>query len=141
MIVYTGATFDVTHAGHVNFLRQVKELFPNCKLVVSLNTDDFIERYKGKKPLFNYEERSKLIIGTGYVDLVIPNSGGEDSKPAVLLSGASVVAIGSDWLKKNYLAQMSFTEEWLRENGISLIYIPYTDNISTTEIKKRIQNA
>lgn len=34
---------------------------------------------------------------------------------------------------------LGFTQDWLDENGISLIYIPYTDGISSTEIKRRLK--
>ena len=34
---------------------------------------------------------------------------------------------------------MGFTQDWLDENNIILIYLPYTDMISTTEIKKRLR--
>ena len=45
------------------------------------------------------------------------------------------IVIGSDWAKKDYYKQMNFTQEWLDENEIVLIYIPYTQGVSTTEIK------
>ena len=35
---------------------------------------------------------------------------------------------------------MNFTQEWLDENEIVLIYIPYTQGVSTTEIKKLLKN-
>ena len=141
MIIYTGATFDILHAGHINFLRQCKEYFPDSYLIVSLNTDEFIEQFKGKKPVFNFDERKKLLETVEYVDEVIRNIGGEDSKPAILTVEPDVIIIGSDWLNKDYLKQMSITEEWLRKNHIALIYIPYTEIISTTEIKRRLSNA
>jgi hypothetical protein len=33
---------------------------------------------------------------------------------------------------------MGFDQDWLDERGIGLIYIPYTDGISTTAIKQRL---
>jgi hypothetical protein len=39
---------------------------------------------------------------------------------------------------KDYYSQMGFTEDWLEENGIVLIYIPYTNKISSSKIKERI---
>lgn len=138
MVVYTGGTFDVLHAGHVNFFRQIKALFPDCHLVVSLNTDEFIEAYKGKKPVFDYLERVQHIQWCGYVDEIVENTGGADSKPAIEQVNPDVIAIGQDWLGRNYCQQMQFSPQWLTEKGISLIYIPHTDGISTTEIKARI---
>jgi hypothetical protein len=34
---------------------------------------------------------------------------------------------------------MGFTQDWLDERGIMLLYIPYTPGISTTELKRRIR--
>jgi glycerol-3-phosphate cytidylyltransferase len=135
--IYTGGTFDLFHRGHVNFLRQCKEI--GNYVVVSLNTDDFIERYKGKPPIMNYEERKEILLSCRYVDEVIPNTDGEDSKPTILTVQPQFLVIGSDWAKKDYYKQMNFTQKWLDENNIILIYIPYTENISTTLIKEKLK--
>ena len=135
--VYTGGTFDLFHRGDVNFLKQCKEI--GDYIVVSLNTDDFIYRYKGKYPIMNYEERRDVLLGCRYVDEVIPNTDGEDSKPAILTINPKFVIIGSDWAKKDYYRQMNFTQQWLDDNGIILVYLPYTENISTTLIKEKLK--
>jgi len=138
-ILYTGGTFDLFHAGHVNFLRQCKKLAD--KVVVSLNTDEFIEEYKGKPPICNYQQRRTMLESCIYVDKVVCNSGGPDSKPSILVTGPNIIAIGDDWAKKDYYKQMQFTQEWLDMYDITLIYIPYTKNISTTIIKKKIADS
>ena len=135
--IYTGGTFDLFHRGHVNFLRQCKEI--GNYVVVSLNTDDFIERYKGKPPIMTYDERKEVLLSCRYVDEVIPNTDGEDSKPTILTVQPQFLVIGSDWAKKDYYKQMNFTQKWLDENNIILIYIPYTENISTTLIKEKLK--
>lgn len=135
--VYTGGTFDLFHRGHANFLRQCREI--GEYVVVSLNTDDFIYRYKGKYPIMNYEERKDVLLACRYVDEVIANSDGEDSKPAILTVKPKFVIIGSDWAKKDYYKQMNFTQKWLDDNDIILVYIPYTENISTTLIKEKLK--
>lgn len=135
--VYTGGTFDLFHKGHVNFLRQCKEI--GDYVVVSLNTDDFIYRYKGQYPVINYDDRKEVLLSCKYVDEVIPNSDGEDSKPAILSIQPKFVIIGSDWCRKDYYQQMNFTQDWLDEQGIILVYLPYTQNISTTKIKKLLK--
>lgn len=136
MIGYTGGTFDVLHCGHINFLKECKR---HCDyLVVSLNTDDFILSYKKKKPVFNYCERERMLLDLEEVDGVIPNSGGEDSRPAIEIVNPEIILIASDWARKDYYKQMGFTQEWLDEKRISLCYIPYYPNISTSEIRRRI---
>lgn len=135
--IYTGGTFDLFHRGHANFLRQCKEI--GDYLIVSLNTDDFIFRYKGQYPIMTYEDRKEVLLSCRYVDEVIPNTNGEDSKPAILSVKPKFVIIGSDWAKKDYYKQMNFTQEWLDENDIILLYIPYTENISSTLIKDKLK--
>jgi hypothetical protein len=51
--------------------------------------------------------------------------------------GPDIIAIGTDWARKDYYLQMGFTQDWLDERDISLIYIPYTHSISTTKLKAR----
>jgi len=138
-IVYTGGTFDLPHAGHVNFLRQCRKIAGIDGVVfVSLNTDEFIREYKGKAPIMSYEERKTVLMAYKFVDVIIPNRGGADSKPAISDAMPNIIAIGTDWAKKDYYKQMGFTQEWLNKHRINLIYLPYTKGISTTELKKRI---
>lgn len=134
--VYTGGTFDLFHAGHVNFLRQCKQI--GERVVVSLNTDDFIKRYKGNDPIVSYEDRKTILLSCKYVDEVIPNTNGEDSKPTILSVRPNFIVIGDDWAKKDYYSQMNFSQKWLDRNNIVLCYIPYTQGISTTDLKKKI---
>jgi glycerol-3-phosphate cytidylyltransferase len=135
LIVYTGGTFDLYHSGHANFLAKCAEL---GQVIVSLNTDEFIEAYKGKRPVISYEERRAVLLSCRSVSDVIPNYGGADSKPAIEMTAPDILAIGSDWARRDYYAQMGFTQDWLDDRGISLIYIPYTAGISSTAIKARL---
>lgn len=137
-ILYTGGTFDLFHYGHTNFLRQCSKLAD--KIVVSLNTDEFIQEYKDKTPIMTYAEREQSLRDCKYVHTVVPNSGGADSKPTILQVNPDIIAIGTDWAKKDYYKQMQFTQEWLDDNDILLVYLAYTEGISTTELKKRIKN-
>jgi glycerol-3-phosphate cytidylyltransferase len=139
LTVYTGGTFDLLHAGHVNFLEQCRAIAGMGEVVVSLNTDEFIELSKGKPPVMNYEERKAVIEAIRYVDQVVPNVGGHDSTIAIEQVKPDVVVIGSDWARRNYYGQMCFDQDWLDERGIILAYVPYTQGISSTEIKTRLR--
>jgi glycerol-3-phosphate cytidylyltransferase len=134
-LVYTGGTFDLFHAGHARFLQRCAELGP---VVVSLNTDEFIEQYKGKPPVISYADREAVLLACRYVDRVVPNTGGTDSKPSIEEVWPDIIAIGTDWARRDYYAQMKFDQDWLDERGIALIYIPYTQGISSTAIKERM---
>lgn len=134
-VVYTGGTFDCLHVGHVELIQRCARL---GRVVVALNTDEFIERYKGQKPLFNYSERESQLRRLEEVSEVIPNEYGEDSRPTIEVVNPDYIAIGSDWAEKDYYSQMGFDQKWLDERDIALIYIPRPGDISTTEIKRRI---
>jgi glycerol-3-phosphate cytidylyltransferase len=136
LTIYTGGTFDLFHAGHVEFLRRCAEL---GSVTVSLNEDEFIEKYKGKRPVISYQERKDVLLGCRWVDRVVPNVGGVDSRVSINLVSPDLVVIGSDWARKDYYAQMQFDQDWLDERGIGLVYIPYTQGISSTAIKERLR--
>lgn len=135
-VVYTGGTFDLFHSGHVNLLRRCSEI---GTVIISLNTDEFIEKYKGKPPILSYHEREAVLRACRYVDDVVPNIGGSDSKISIDLVKPDYIVIGSDWAQKDYYAQMQFDQDWLDARGIGLIYIPYTKEISSTDIKQRLK--
>jgi len=133
--VYVGGSFDLPHHGHYRLLKKAAAL---GSVTVSLNLNDFSVRYKNKSLIMSYEERREILLSCKWVDDVIPNSGGADSKPAIESVKPDFIVAGSDWAKLDYHGQMGFTEEWLAERGITLIFVPYTDEISTTELRRRM---
>lgn len=135
--VYTGGTFDLFHAGHVNFLREASRL--GDELIVALNTDEFVEKFK-RKTICNYEERFACLKACRYVHWVIDNFGGENSGLTIDAVKPDIIAIGDDWQDKDYLGQLGIDQNFLDERNIIIQYLPYTKTISTTEIIKRIKN-
>ena len=133
--VYTGGTFDLFHAGHVKFLERCRQF---GKVTVALNTDEFIETYKGKPPVMSYEERAEVLLACRFVYDVVPNFDGADSRTAIEWVEPDLIVIGSDWAVRDYHAQMGFDQAWLDERGIGLCYLPYTKGVSSTDIKARI---
>ena len=133
------ARFDLFHSAHVRFLKACRRLAgDDGEVVVALNTDAFIQAYKGNSPVMSFDERKEVLLGCKYVDSVISNIGGADSKPSILQVMPDYVVIGDDWARKDYYAQMQFTRDWLDQHDIQLIYVPYTPGISTTDLKSRI---
>jgi glycerol-3-phosphate cytidylyltransferase len=135
LTIYTGGTFDLFHAGHVAFLERCSEL---GSVTVALNTDEFIEEYKGKAPIISYAERARVLLSCRYVTRVLANYGGSDSTPTIETVQPDLVVIGSDWARRDYYSQMGFSQDWLDERGIGLVYLPYTPGISSTAIKTRL---
>lgn len=140
MNILTIGTFDVPHMGHYSFLCRMSDLIEsqNNRFIVAVNSDEFVERFKGKAPVFTLHERMKLIGIVPWVD-VVKNTGDENVMNLIIQYKAEVIVIGSDWHKKDYLKQLGITQEWLDKNKIALLYIPYTEIISTSEIKRRLK--
>lgn len=134
--IYTGGTFDLFHSGHARFLERCAQI---GSVVVSLNTDGFIEAYKGKPPVMTFDERKAVLEACRWVSEVMPNDGGSDSRPAIEKVSPDIIAIGSDWARKDYYSQMGFDQDWLDDRRIMLLYIPYTFGISSTEVKRRLR--
>ena len=138
-VVYTGGTFDLFHSGHVNLLKRCKEIAgPDGLVVASLNTDDFIWQFKNKKPICSEDERAEVLLSCRYVDRVVMNVGGADSRIAIDQVKPNYIVVGSDWAEKDYYSQMSFDQKWLDERGIGLVYVPYTKTISSSAIRTRM---
>jgi glycerol-3-phosphate cytidylyltransferase len=136
--VLTCGTFDLFHTGHINILRHCREISAGGSVTVSLNTDDFVLSFKGRAPICSLEERRSVLEACRYVDSVIINTGGADSKPAIEFADPQMLVIGSDWMSKDYHKQLGLTAGWLEERKIGLIYVPYTRGISTTDLRTRI---
>jgi len=138
--VYTGGSFDLFHYGHADFLKRCKELAgQDGEVIVSLNTDEFIQEYKKKGLVMTYDERRRALLSCRFVDDVVSNVGGADSRIAVDLVKPDLIVIGSDWARRDYYSQMGFDQDWLDSRGIGLCYIPYTQGISSTDIKTRLR--
>lgn len=135
MIVYTGGTFDGLHVGHLELLAGCRSLAgPRGRVVVALNRDEFISRFKGRIPLHPYEHRRELLEACRDVDVVVCNTGDEDSTVAIAVVQPNVIAIGDDWKDRDYLGQLGVTQAWLDERGIQVIYLERTRGVSTTAL-------
>ncbi len=127
--VITYGTFDLLHYGHVNLLRRAKEL--GDYLVVAVCTDEFNLREKKKKSYFSYEKRKELVEAIRYVDLVIPEVDWEQKREDVRKYDIDVFVIGDDWKGKF---------DFLEEEGVEVVYLPRTPEISTTQIKENLSS-
>ena len=67
VVLVTGG-FDPLHSGHISYFKEAKKL--GDKLVVGLNSDEWLTRKKGK-PFMPADERIQLIKELRCVDIVI----------------------------------------------------------------------
>lgn len=138
--VLTLGTFDLFHAGHVNLLRACdQEAGPSGRVVVGLNTDGFVLRYKHHLPVIDYRDREAVLIACRYVSAVVPNDQPDGTIRDVLDAvRPDVIVVGSDWQGRDYLAQLGIGPDDLRAYSTRIAYRPYTSGISSTAIKERL---
>lgn len=133
MIVgYTTGVFDMFHVGHLNILKQAKEL---CDyLIVGVSSDELVEKEKHKLPIIPYEDRAKIVNALECVDQVVPQHN-KDKMKAWEKYRFDKMFVGSDW---------KGTEVWnALENqfeplGVEIIYFNHTDGISSTILRDRL---
>lgn len=135
---YIGGTFDLLHRGHHALFAGARRMAD--EVVVSLNTDAFAARYK-RVPVQPLADRLMNVAQLRSVDRAVLNIGDEDSRPAILLSGADCIVHGSDWTGDALLEQMSLTHDWLASHGITLVILPYTPWTSTTQLLEAFKGA
>ncbi len=126
--VITYGTFDLLHYGHINLLRRAKA--QGDYLIVALSTDRFNQDSKNKQCYFDYEKRKALLEAIRYVDLVIPEDNWEQKKSDMHLYQIDTFVMGDDWKGKF---------DYLTEEGVEVVYLPRTPEISTTQIKNDLQ--
>lgn len=129
---YTDGVYDLFHIGHLNMIQTAKKY---CDyLIVGVHGDDVVEEYKHHRPIIDENGRRRIIESIKGVDRAEINRF-RDKLKLWELYHFNVVFIGDDW---------KGTERWknfervLAEKNVDVVYVPYTQGISTTDIKKRI---
>ena len=124
--VITYGTSDLLHPGHINLLRRAKDL--GDELYVGLSTDEF-NQMKGKTAVLKYEQRKTVLEAIRYVDHVFPESDWEQKTSDIKKYGILCFVMGDDWKGK-----FDFLKDYC-----TVVYLPRTPDISTTDIKQKIQ--
>ena len=133
-IGYTTGVYDLFHIGHLNLLKNAKGLCD--KLIVGVTVDDLVT-YKGKRAFIPFEDRIEIVRSCKYVDAAVPQYD-MDKLTACQKLGATVLFVCDDWYA---------TEKWqeyekrFAEEGIKIIYFPYTKGISSTKINQALTDA
>ena len=131
IIGYTAGVYDLFHIGHLNLLRNAKALCD--KLVVGVTIDELVS-YKGKKAVIPFEDRIEIVRSIKYVDVAIPQSDMDKLSMCKKL-GASVLFVGDDWYDTE---KWNLYEKQFSENGIKIIYFPYTKGTSSTQLREAL---
>ena len=128
IIGYLSGTFDLFHIGHLNLLRRAKE---QCDyLIVGVHNSG---AWKGKETFIPLEERKEIVGACKFVDKVV-DSCTEDSDAWDLWHFDSLF-VGSDYKGTERFKRY---EEYFKDKGVKIVYLPYTQSTSSTQIRKTI---
>ena len=131
-IGFTVGTFDMFHIGHLNLLRQAKQY---CDyLIVGVHTDEWVMACKNRPTVIPYKDRADIVSSIRYVDEVVPNET-KSKLEAWEKYHFNVAFIGDDWKGTDVWNKI---EAELKAVGCETVYIPYTQGISTTQIREKL---
>lgn len=126
--VITFGTFDLLHVGHVNILNRAAQ--HGTKLIVGVSSDELNFNKKSIYPIYNQDDRMKIVKNIKSVDMVFLEESLEKKREYILKYNASTLVMGSDWENK-------FDD---LKDICNVIYLPRTSGISSTLVKNIIQN-
>ncbi|MBK1735295.1 phosphoenolpyruvate mutase [Halorhodospira abdelmalekii] len=132
--VYVGMSADLVHPGHLNILREAREL---GRVVVGLLTDRAIASYK-RLPHMTFEQRREVVENLKGVDEVVAQET-LDYVPNLKALKPDYVVHGDDWRQGVQKQTRQRVIDTLAQWGGELVEIPYTPDISSTQLNRSVR--
>lgn len=132
-IVFTNGAFDLMHAGHATYLDFARR--QGDVLVVGLNTDASVRRYKGdKRPIVAEPHRARMLAALECVDYVTLF---DEDEPKALIAELQpdVLVKAEDWA--HYVSGRDVVEA----RGGKVVLAPLEQGLSTTNLIEKIVQA
>jgi D-glycero-beta-D-manno-heptose 1-phosphate adenylyltransferase len=129
-LVFTNGAFDILHAGHVTYLNFARA--QGDALVVGLNSDASVKRYKGdQRPVNPEQDRALVLAALECVDYVVIF---DEDEPKELIAEIlpDVLVKGADW------AHYVSGREVVEANGGKVVLADMVAGRSTTNTIQRI---
>lgn len=131
-IATLNGSFDLMHAGHLYIVYEASKAADI--LIVALNSDDSIKRYKGpKKPIVSLEHRIQFLSALSFVNYVTWFD--EDNPCALLEKILPDVHVNGEEYGKNCIEAKT-----VESYGGKIKLVPRIGNLSTTEVIKKIKS-
>lgn len=128
LIGYLSGTFDLFHVGHLNLLKRAKQ---QCDyLIVGVHPS---AAHKGKETFIPFEERIQIVGACKYVDKVVQSC--PEDCDAWNLYHYDRLFVGSDYKGTE---RFNRYEEFFKDKSVQIIYFPYTQGTSSTQIRKTV---
>ena len=131
IIGFVCGCFDLFHIGHLNLLKAAKN---ECDyLIVGVHTDDAIIKHKQHNPLIAENERLEIVKAIRYVDEAhLISKELEDRLNFCKQYNIDIIFAGDDWKGSTFYNE-------LIKSGIQVKFFPYTQGISTTQLREKLK--
>ena len=136
MNIYTDGIYDIFHRGHIESFKTIKELYPECRLIVGVVNDVDSRSYK-RMPVYDEDDRYTIIENIKFVDRIVKNAPLVIDYKFIRDNNIDLVVHGfSD--QTDIIKQQEFFKIPI-ELGI-FKEIKYYDRVSTSSIIHKIKN-
>lgn len=126
---FLSGTFDLFHIGHLNLLRRAKQY---CDyLIVGVHPPG--SSHKNKPTFIPLEERMEIVGSIQYVDKVVVTLDEDDAMYD--LYPYDYLFVGSDYKGTE---RFNRYEAELTPKGVQIIYFPYTQGTSSTQLREAL---
>lgn len=133
--VYVGMSADLIHPGHLNIIKKAREL---GEVTIGLLTDSAIASYK-RVPHMTFNQRKEVIENIKGVTRVVAQES-LDYVPNLLKIKPDYVVHGDDWREGVQKRTRQNVINTLAEWGGELVEVPYTEGISSTQIRGALKD-
>ena len=108
-IIWTNGCFDILHRGHIELFKFARS--QGDFLIVGIDTDERISNAKGPNRPFNrLDDRMAMLESIKYIDEIRVFDANDELDTQVLLSGAKIMVVGSDYKNKEVIGSRHVQE-------------------------------
>lgn len=130
LIAYVPGVFDLFHIGHLNILRNSRDLCDH--LIAGVVSDEVAQRNKGVQPVVPQDERVAIVAGCRFVDEAVI----EDTTHKLEMWERlkfDVIIKGDDWKDTDRGDKL---EADFASVGVKVLYLPYTQQTSSSMLRR-----
>lgn len=135
MKAVTFGVFDLFHYGHFELFRRMRELVgPTGEVIVLLQKDEWVTKFKDVKLVYNYEQRKQMIESLRTITRVVSYE--TVGIEAVKDLDFNLLVRGPEHCSERFQT----LSKWCEEKGKRWTVLPRTEGISTTLLKQIIKD-
>ena len=128
--VLTVGVFDLLHWGHFELFRRAKEMAgEGGRLVVAVQVDEFVTKFKDVKLVYTWDQRVKMISALRYVDEVVPYTAVDETIKSL---DFTCFAVGEDQTHAGFRR----AKDWCLAHGREVVVLGRTAGVSSTQLRE-----